>query len=114
MPAIASITPSQPAQAARPRLAQSGAGATAGRVETPADPPQPGHALVLVGSCRRTAVDPAGSRPSAVFLAHLIATAQRAPQTRQRRRAEPNEASSIYAAVSAPAAPTGRTIRRSM
>jgi hypothetical protein len=109
MRAIASITPSEPASAACPRLAQSGA-----QAGTPADLPRPGRALVAVGSGRGTAVDPAGSRPSAVFLAQLIATAQQAPQTRRRRRAEPNEATSIYAAVSAPAARIGRAICRSM
>src|SRR5258708_940168 len=107
MRAITSITPSEPAPGACPRLAQS-------ESRTPADLPQPGRALVVVGSCQRAAVDPAGARPSAVFLAHLIATAQKAPQTRRRRRAEPNEASSIYAAVAAPAAWTGRSIYRSM
>jgi hypothetical protein len=108
MRAIASITPSQPAPAACPRLAQLDA-----QVGTPADLPQPGRALVVVGSGRETGVDPAGSRPSAVFLAQLIATAQQAPQTRQRRRAEPNEVSLIYAAVSAPGARIGRAICRS-
>jgi hypothetical protein len=108
MQAVASITPSGPAPAACPRLAQFDA-----QVGTPADLPQPGRALVVVGSGQGTAVDPAGSRPSAVFLAQLIATAQQAPQTRRRRRAEPNEASSIYAAVSAPAARIGRAICRS-
>jgi hypothetical protein len=109
MRAVASFTPPEPATAACPRLAQFDA-----QTGTPADPPQPGRALVVVGSGRGTAVDPAGSRPSAVFLAQLIATAQQAPQTRRRRRAEPNEASSIYAAVSAPAARIGRAICRSM
>jgi hypothetical protein len=108
MRAIASITPSKPAPAACPRLAQFEP-----PVGTPADRPPPGRALVMVGSGRGTAVDPAGSRPSAVFLAQLIATAQQAPQTRRRRRAEPNEASSIYAAASAPAARTGRAVCRS-
>jgi hypothetical protein len=107
MRAIASITPSEPAQRACPRLAQSEAG-------TPADLPQPGRALMVVGSGERSAADPTGVRPSAVFLAQLIATAQRAPQTRQRRRAEPNEVSSIYASVAAPAARMGRAICRSM
>jgi hypothetical protein len=107
--AVASITPSERASASCPRLAQSAA-----QVGTPADLPQPGRALVAVGPGRGTAVDPAESRPLAVFLAQLIATAQQAPQTRRRRRAEPNEASSIYAAVSAPAARIGRTICRSM
>lgn len=38
-----------------------------------------------------------GERPSAAFLAHLIATAQNAPQTRERRRAMPAEAVAGYA-----------------
>jgi hypothetical protein len=109
MRAITSITPSGPASAACPRPAQSDA-----QHGTPADVPQPGRALVLVGPGSGTAADPAGARPSAVFLAQLIATAQRAPQTRQRRRAEPSEVSTIYAAVSAPAAPMGRAMSRSM
>ena len=109
MRAIAGITPSEPAPAACPRLAQFDA-----QVGTSAGPPQPGRALVLIGSGQGTVADPAGSRPSAVFLAQLIATAQRVPQTRRRRRAEPNEVSTIYAAVSAPAARTGRAICRSM
>jgi hypothetical protein len=108
MRAIASTTPSEPAPAACPRLAQSDVGA--GR---PADLPH-GRALVVVGSSQGSALDPAGSRPSAVFLAQLIATAQRAPQTLRRRRAEPNEVNSIYAAVSAPAARMGRAICRSL
>jgi hypothetical protein len=109
MRAITSITPSGPAPAACPRPAQSDA-----QHGTPADVPQPGRALVLVGPGPGTAPGPAGARPSAVFLAQLIATAQRAPQTRQRRRAEPSEVSTIYAAVSAPAAPMGRAMSRSM
>ena len=36
-------------------------------------------------------------RPLVAFLAHLIATETRAPQTRPRRRAEPEEATEIYA-----------------
>jgi hypothetical protein len=109
MLAIASITPSEPAPAACPRLAQFDV-----RAGTPADQPQPGRALVVVGSSQGSAVGPAGSRPSALFLAQLIATAQRAPQTRRRGRAEPNEVKSSYAAVSAPAAQMGRAICRSM
>jgi hypothetical protein len=109
MRAIASITPSEPAAAACPRLAQVEVQAA-----TLAGLPQPGRALVLVGSGPDAAVDQAGSRPSAAFLAQLIATAQRAPQTRQRRRAEPSEVSTVYAAASAPAARTGRAVSRSM
>lgn len=39
--------------------------------------------------------------PAAPFLAHLIATQMQAPQTRARRRAEPEEAISVYAAMAA-------------
>ena len=37
--------------------------------------------------------------PAAPFLAQLIATRQQAPQTRARRRAEPREAITVYAAM---------------
>jgi hypothetical protein len=109
MRAVASITPSESALAASPRLAQSGP-----QGETPAAPRQPSRALVPVGFGQATAIDPAGSRPLAAFLAQLIATAQQAPQTRRRRRAEPVEASAVYAAVSAPAARMGRAISHLM
>jgi len=48
-------------------------------------------------------------RPSAPFLAHLIANAQQAPQTRLRRQAEPVEATARY--VNARPAWTGRVLR---
>jgi hypothetical protein len=107
MRAIASITPSEPAQRTCPRLAQSEAA-------TSADVPPPGRTLMVLGSGERSAVDHAGVWPSAAFLAQLIATAQSAPQTRRRRRAEPNEVSSVYAAVAGPATRMGRAICRSM
>ncbi len=108
MPAIASITPSEPALPARPRLAQN-----ARPVVTSAEP-QPGRALVLVGPAQGTAAGSAASRPSAAFLAQLIATAQRAPQTRRRRRADPRVVSTIYTAASAPAARMGGAFCRSL
>ena len=46
-----------------------------------------------------------GRHPSAPFLAHLIATRMQAPQTRARRRAEPEDAIAAYASMMAPAAP---------
>jgi hypothetical protein len=39
------------------------------------------------------------AHPTAPFLAHLIATQQQVPQTRQRRRAEPEDAVAVYAAA---------------
>ena len=38
----------------------------------------------------------ASQRPCAGFLAHLIATAGHLPQTRERRRAEPEDAIAVY------------------
>jgi len=38
-------------------------------------------------------------RPSAAFLAQLVATAQQAPQTRSRRRATADDAAALYAAA---------------
>ena len=58
---------------------------------------------------------PLRTHPDARFLAHLIATAQRLPQTRERRRAEPQDAIAAYAATNAaPAAPAGQRLFRVM
>jgi hypothetical protein len=78
----------------------------------PASVPAQGRALVRLAPAQATSTKTANSRPAANFLAHLIATADGAPQTRHRRRAEPDQADAIYAAASAFAAPTGRLLRR--
>jgi hypothetical protein len=54
-------------------------------------------------------------RPQAAFLAHLLAVAQRAPQTQEKRRAEPQEATNRYAAAgkAAPARP-GLSLKRAV
>jgi hypothetical protein len=44
---------------------------------------------------------PLSRRPAAPFLAQLIATARGEPQTRERRRAEPQTAAHAYAAAAA-------------
>ena len=44
-------------------------------------------------------------RPSAAFLAQLVATAQGAPQTRARRRATAGHAAAVYAAAASIARP---------
>jgi hypothetical protein len=55
-----------------------------------------------------------GTRANADFLAHLIATAVQAPQTRLRRRAEPAQAVAAYRALGQwPTAPGG-SVRRSL
>jgi len=54
--------------------------------------------LIPIHSAEPTALSRvAMQRPSATFLAHLIAMASHAPQTRERRRAEPHEAVAAYA-----------------
>lgn len=44
---------------------------------------------------------PTGSHPFAPFLAQLVATKDGHPQTRERRRVEPNEATAAYRATAA-------------
>jgi hypothetical protein len=53
-------------------------------------------------------------RPRAAFVAQLIATALKAPQTRARRRAEPADASAVYATVAAGCSATSGTLSRSL
>jgi hypothetical protein len=57
---------------------------------------------------------PLRTRPDARFLAHLIATDQRVPQTRERRRAEPQDAIAAYAAANAAPAAAGQRLFRVM
>jgi hypothetical protein len=71
-----------------------------------------GRALVPIEP-RAEASAMAGSRPCGLFLAQLIAVAQRSPQTRRHRRASPQEARSAYVAASTPAAWLGRALYRS-
>ena len=100
------------------------AGAVAGRPEPaqradaelvgPASAPAQSRALVRVSPATPTALPTAqSSQPAAAFLAHLIATALGAPQTRRRRRAAPGFARVTYttAAVSSPQ--PGLMLRRS-
>ncbi len=59
-----------------------------------------GRALIAVTPPARSDRPPSLSRrPSASFLAQLIATAQQAPQTRARRRADPDVAITSYRAT---------------
>ena len=58
---------------------------------------------------------PLRTRPQAGFLAHLIATREKLPQTRERRRAEPRDVIAVYtAALAGPGAPSGTTLSRFM
>lgn len=51
-------------------------------------------------------------RPQAGFLAHLIATESKLPQTRERRRAEPADAIAAYTAAGTGTAQAGRRVFR--
>jgi len=54
------------------------------------------RSLVPVARSPRESRQASSARPSPAFLAHLIATAQHAPQTRARSRAEPADAIATY------------------
>jgi hypothetical protein len=71
-----------------------------------------GRSLVVLAPSRDAIGHQRCSRPSAEFLAHLIATAQQVPQTRARRRAGPEAATALYA--TGPIATAGRSLRWSM
>jgi hypothetical protein len=61
------------------------------------------RALVPVGAAAASDRSPAMSRhPAAPFLAQLIATQMQAPQTRARRRAEPDEVIAVYRSMTKP------------
>jgi hypothetical protein len=54
------------------------------------------------------------SRANADFVAHLIATSAQAPQTRARRRANPEDAIAAYDALGHWPTPAGRKLSRSL
>jgi hypothetical protein len=70
---------------------------------------EPGsRALIAVAPAAPTARSLTHTRhPAAPFLAQLIATQMQAPQTRARRRAEPEEATAHYQAATAPSPARG-------
>jgi hypothetical protein len=69
------------------------------------------RALIAVAPARHTERSFTRTRhPAAPFLAQLIATQMQAPQTRARRRAEPEDAAAVYQARVVEMA--GRSLRR--
>jgi hypothetical protein len=71
----------------------------------------PARALIPLQPIARS--EPAlRGRPQAGFLAHLIATERKLPQTRERRRAEPAEAIAAYTASGTDTAWAGRRVFR--
>jgi hypothetical protein len=71
-------------------------------------------ALVPITPTDREAPAAYANRPSADFLTQLIAISEKMPQTRMRRRAEPQEAIAAYRARGRSAAPSGRALSRSL
>jgi len=78
-----------------------------------AEPAPAGNRALIALEARNEPAGRAGSRPSGLFLAQLIAVAQRSPQTCRHRRATPEEARLAYAASCAPPAWLGRALYRS-
>ncbi|HWK95232.1 MAG TPA: hypothetical protein VNR39_07400 [Pseudolabrys sp.] len=60
-----------------------------------------GRGRALVVTAPQPSPEPASTYRQAAFLAQLIATRDHAPQTRERRRAEPMEALAAYRATAA-------------
>ena len=72
-----------------------------------------GRALIALQPITRGGDAGSRHRPQAGFLAQLIATDRKLPQTRERRRAEPADAIAAYAATStATPSRTGRKLHR--
>jgi hypothetical protein len=59
------------------------------------------QARALVPLTPNASQETSSQRPSADFLAHLIATAGQMPQTRERRRVDPQDAIAAYASTAA-------------
>jgi hypothetical protein len=70
--------------------------------------------IPLAPNDREARAAPATDRPRADFLAQLIATLGQAPQTRARRRAEPEEAIAAYRALGRWPTPAGHALSRSL
>jgi hypothetical protein len=72
------------------------------------------NALVPLAPAREEPALPSGRRANADFVAHLIATAAGLPQTRARRRAEPQHALAVYRALGQWPTEPGRALSRSL
>jgi hypothetical protein len=69
----------------------------------PARTETPGTALIAIEAPRRNERLTQPTRhPAAPFVAHLIATRMQAPQTRARRRAEPDDVIALYRSMTKP------------
>ena len=83
---------------------------TTNGVREPQAPVTETRALIAIEATASSERAPQVTRhPAAAFLAHLIATKMQAPQTRARRRAEPEEAIAVYQAMTAKRSTRGRS-----
>lgn len=67
--------------------------------EAPLSPAPASRALTVISTPAPRDAPPQLPRGNAAFLAHLIATKDQAPQTREKRRAAPAEVLAAYRAV---------------
>ena len=85
------------------------------RHEEPVPAKLEGRALVPAARPTPRAARSGRQRPDAAFLAHLIATREQVPQTRARRRHEPEHAAGAYAmAMAAAGVSAGAIMSRKM
>ena len=74
-----------------------------GQAREPDTPETESRALIAIEAAAASERAPRVTRhPAAGFLAQLIATRMQAPQTRVRRRTEPEEAIAVYRAMTQP------------
>jgi len=78
---------------------------------SPSRAPASARALIALAPSAPSDAD-LSARPQTAFLAQLIATADKLPQTRARRRADPAEAIAAYAAAKAERRSPGRRLYR--
>jgi hypothetical protein len=84
-------------------------------IETEASVESAGRALVPVTPVSSEDSRHVPTHPSAAFVAHLLAAKANLPQTRERRRAEPDEATHSYQVSMTPLPPrSGRVLSRAM
>lgn len=80
------------------------------------DPPKPPSTALVPVMAPSAVAKPANglARPNPAFVAHLIATAQLAPQTRVLRRASPEEAQAHYRTRAAATAARGMRMSKTV
>lgn len=89
--------------ASGPSISASAMRRTPGEAREPETIEHESRALIAIQPLAASERAPRVTRhPGAAFLAHLIATQMQAPQTRARRRAEPEDAIAVYRSMTKP------------